>query len=56
MPSTYVFNDIAVENFASEWQAIIKQYYNHPSIITWVPFNESWGTKDIAHSKEQQAY
>lgn len=56
MPSTYVFNDIAVENFASEWQAIIKQYYNHPSIITWVPFNESWGIKDIAHSKEQQAF
>lgn len=56
MPSTYAFNDIAVENFIPEWQAIVKQYYNHPSIITWVPFNESWGIKDIAHDKEQQAF
>jgi hypothetical protein len=56
MPSTYTFNDIAVENFLPEWQAIIKQYYNHPSIITWVPFNESWGIKDIAHNKQQQAF
>ncbi|WP_048603611.1 glycoside hydrolase family 2 protein [Enterococcus massiliensis] len=56
MPSTYTFNDIAMENFIAEWQAIVKQYYNHPSIITWVPFNESWGIKDIAHNKEQQAF
>lgn len=56
MPSTYTYNDIAVENFVSEWQAIVKQYYNHPAIITWVPFNESWGIKDIAHNKAQQAF
>lgn len=56
MPSTYAFNDKAVDNFISEWRAIVKQYYNHPSIITWVPFNESWGIKDIAHSKEQQQF
>ena len=56
MPSTYAFNDVAMENFIPEWQAIVKQYYNHPSIITWVPFNESWGIKDIAHSREQQAF
>ena len=56
MPATYAFNDIAVANFIPEWQAIVKQYYNHPSIITWVPFNESWGIKDIAHDKEQQAF
>jgi len=24
-------------------QAMIKQYYNHPSIISWVIFNETWG-------------
>lgn len=56
MPSTYAYNDVAVENFIPEWQAIVKQNYNHPSIITWVPFNESWGIKDIAHNKEQQAF
>jgi beta-galactosidase/beta-glucuronidase len=29
--------------FKDEWQAIIKQLYNFPSICMWVPFNESWG-------------
>lgn len=47
MPSTYVFNDVAVQQFTDEWLQIVKQYYNHPSIITWVPFNESWGIKGI---------
>jgi hypothetical protein len=31
------------ENFKYELQAMIKNLYNHPSIVVWVPFNESWG-------------
>lgn len=54
MPSTYVFNDKAVANFTDEWLQIVKQYYNHPSIITWVPFNESWGIKGINVLKAPQ--
>ncbi|WP_281738348.1 glycoside hydrolase family 2 protein [Enterococcus dispar] len=56
MASTYVFNDIAAKNFTNEWQEIIEQNYNHPSIITWVPFNESWGIKAIDYDKQQQAF
>ena len=26
-----------------EWEAIIDVLYNHPSIVSWVPFNEAWG-------------
>ncbi len=52
MPSTYVFNDKAILQFTNEWLQIVKQSYNHPSIITWVPFNESWGIKGI-HSLSQ---
>ncbi|WEK37791.1 MAG: glycoside hydrolase family 2 TIM barrel-domain containing protein [Candidatus Pseudobacter hemicellulosilyticus] len=29
--------------FRDEWKAIVQGLYNHPSIIVWVPFNESWG-------------
>lgn len=29
--------------FRKEWQTIISQLYNYPSICMWVPFNESWG-------------
>lgn len=35
-------------NFENEWQEIIKDFGNHPSIVMWVPFNEGWGQFDTA--------
>jgi hypothetical protein len=32
--------------YEREWKAIINQFYNHPSIVVWVPFNEGWGQFD----------
>ena len=29
--------------FRTEWRAIMDGYYNFPSIVVWVPFNEAWG-------------
>lgn len=55
-PATYEFNDQAIENLTDEWVKVVKQFYNHPSIITWVPFNESWGIPDVYSSKEQQNF
>ncbi|MGG4469563.1 sugar-binding domain-containing protein [Paenibacillus alvei] len=54
--SAYAFNDAAVKNFSQEWMEIVKQNYNHPSVITWVPFNESWGVHDIHVNRKQQAF
>ncbi|MBC6314098.1 glycoside hydrolase family 2 protein [Listeria grandensis] len=54
--STYSFSDKAVANFTTEWLEIVKQNYNHPSIITWVPFNESWGIADIHENVKQQQF
>lgn len=28
--------------FISEWRETVEQYFNHPSIITWCPLNETW--------------
>lgn len=30
-------------NYRKEWEEIINYLYSNPSIICWVPFNESWG-------------
>ncbi len=30
-------------NFRKEWKDIIDYLYSNPSVVTWVPFNESWG-------------
>lgn len=55
MAATFEFNDEAVEAFTKEWTEIVRQQYNHPSIVTWVPFNESWGIPQIlTHQKQQQ--
>ena len=56
MAATYEFSDEAVDNFTKEWLEIIQQHYNHPSIVTWVPFNESWGVPNILKDKKQQAF
>ncbi|MCA9163730.1 MAG: hypothetical protein KDA62_12150, partial [Planctomycetales bacterium] len=35
--------DASEANYRREWQRIVKALDNHPSIVTWVPFNEGWG-------------
>ncbi len=32
----------AARNFISEWEEIVVRDRNHPSIIAWTPFNETW--------------
>jgi hypothetical protein len=32
--------------FERELRALIDGFYNHPSIVVWVPFNEGWGQFD----------
>jgi beta-galactosidase/beta-glucuronidase len=56
MAATFEFNDEAVETFTKEWIEIVRQQYNHPSIITWVPFNESWGLMQILTDRKQQKF
>ena len=56
MAATYEFSDEAVQNFTEEWIEVVKQHYNHPCIITWTPFNESWGVKNIYTDFKQQKF
>ncbi len=55
-PATYRFSDEAVSHFTGEWMDIVRQNYNHPCIITWVPFNESWGIPQIKTNRQQQHF
>lgn len=56
MPSPYQFNNCEISALLSEWQEIICEAYNHPCIITWVPFNESWGIRNVFTDKQQQSF
>ncbi|WP_151735742.1 glycoside hydrolase family 2 protein [Paenibacillus tengchongensis] len=56
MAATYEYNDLAVDRFTREWLDIVRQQYNHPCIITWVPFNESWGIPGVFIDRRQQQF
>ena len=54
--SAYQFSDYAVEEFSREWMEIVRQNYNHPCIITWTPFNESWGISKVETNRMEQHF
>ena len=40
----------------NEWASAVNRDYNHPSIVTWVALNESWGVPQIERDTMQQAF
>ena len=54
MPSPYRFTKDSVRRVVQEWQAAFERDISHPCIITWVPFNESWGVPDLPDSPAQR--
>ncbi|MRX72475.1 glycoside hydrolase family 2 [Bacillus lacus] len=48
------YSEDAVSRLTREWMEIIERDYNHPSIVAWVPLNESWGIPNVKGSKQQQ--
>ena len=56
MPSPYDFNELTTINLKREWSEVIRQFYNHPSILVWTPINESWGVPEISTDKTQQLF
>lgn len=56
MAAAYEFSDKAVQEFTKEWMEVVRQNYSHPCIITWTPFNESWGISRVKTNRKQQAF
>lgn len=52
--NAFVFTERAIDRHAREWREAVLRDRNHPSIIAWVPFNESWGVSELASSRSQQ--
>ena len=47
---------MSVAHHDQEWQEAVHRDYNHPSIVAWVPMNESWGVPDLATDLKQREY
>lgn len=55
-PSCYEFSVKSVKALTSAHARLIEKVYNHPSVIAYVPLNESWGTGEILYDKRQKAF
>jgi hypothetical protein len=56
MPSAYRYTTRSVERLTTQWAQVIRRDRSHPCIISWVPFNESWGVPDLPDSPTQRHY
>lgn len=55
MPAAYEYTEGGVQAITSEWQTAVLRDRNHPSIVAWVPINESWGVDQLTHRKHARA-
>lgn len=46
-------NSQAARNFLPEWAEIVERDRNHPSIVAWTPWNETWSVGSAAENRDQ---
>ena len=54
--AAYEFSPTAIDLLVPEWLNLVRRDRSHPSVMVWVPLNESWGVQDIATSPAAQQY
>lgn len=53
LPSAYEFSATASTRLLAEWTEAVRRDLSHPSVVVWVPLNESWGVQDVAADPRQ---
>ncbi len=56
MPSAFEHSDAAVMRLTREWTDVVRRDSSHPSVVAWVPLNESWAVRHVAVDARQQAF
>jgi hypothetical protein len=54
MPSAYEFTTTSAERLVREWIEVVRRDASHPSVVAWVPLNESWGVQQLATDERQR--
>lgn len=54
-PAAYEYSMRSFERTMNEWTQTVVRCSTHPSVVAWVPANESWGLPQVARSSQQQA-
>jgi beta-galactosidase/beta-glucuronidase len=55
LPSAYRPSSRSAQRLLAEWAEIVAALRSHPSVIAWVPTNESWGVPALATDARQRA-
>lgn len=56
MPSAYRFTRESIQRVTREWIDAIERDYSHPCVVSYVPFNESWGVPNLPDSAAERHY
>ncbi|MCM3694788.1 glycoside hydrolase family 2 protein [Microbacterium oleivorans] len=56
VPGAFEFTTPAMHALTAEWLELVRRDRSHPCIVTWVPFNESWGIRDLLVDPAQRAF
>ena len=54
--NSFIFTVDSQLRLLNEFITEIERDYNHPSIITWVPINESWGVQGTIRDSKRASY
>lgn len=53
MANAYEFDPDYAARFTREWLEVVERDYSHPSVVMWVPINESWGVPNLRDPAQQ---
>lgn len=56
MPSGRIFSGELVTTLTDEWLRLVCRDRGHPSVMAWVPFNESWGVWNQKERPRQRSF
>lgn len=56
LPSPHQFDINEGDNIKKQWTRIMKEHISHPSIMTYVCYNESWGVHQVLTDEVQQKF
>jgi len=56
MPAAYAWSPAAAVRTTREWMEVLDRDASVPSIVAWVPVNESWGVPGLQSDPAQRAY
>ncbi|MBI2689190.1 MAG: glycoside hydrolase family 2 [Acidobacteria bacterium] len=52
MANAYLYDEDYAARFTREWMEAVERDVNHPSIVMWIPINESWGVSDVSDPRQ----